>query len=112
MGLDPQGTGLLLALAIMGLLSLAVFRPGPLEEAPRAAGVVAIAWLYCGLLASTVVGLRFRFGFGWVILVFVVAWANDTVFFYQTADSARRSDAVWRHVVGTQRSSDVITSAA
>ena len=30
-----------------------------------------------------------------------VAWANDTVFFYQTADSARRSDAVWRHVLGT-----------
>src|SRR6266550_1823036 len=36
-----------------------------------------------------------------------VAWANDTVFFYQTADSARRSDAVWRHVIGTPRSSDV-----
>ncbi|HJQ54320.1 MAG TPA: S9 family peptidase, partial [Gemmatimonadaceae bacterium] len=36
-----------------------------------------------------------------------VAWANDTVLFYQTADSARRSDAVWRHVVGTPRSSDV-----
>src|SRR5450759_2164133 len=27
-----------------------------------------------------------------------VAWANDTVLFYQTADSARRSNAVWRHV--------------
>src|SRR3954471_12564265 len=36
-----------------------------------------------------------------------VAWANDTVFFYQTADSARRADAVWRHVLGTPRSSDV-----
>jgi oligopeptidase B len=36
-----------------------------------------------------------------------IAWANDTVFFYQTADSARRSDAVWRHVLGTPRSSDV-----
>jgi len=36
-----------------------------------------------------------------------VAWANDTVLFYQTADSARRSDAVWRHVIGTPRSSDV-----
>jgi oligopeptidase B len=36
-----------------------------------------------------------------------VAWANDTVLFYQTADSARRSDAVWRHVLGTSRSSDV-----
>jgi oligopeptidase B len=36
-----------------------------------------------------------------------IAWANDTVLFYQTADSARRSDAVWRHVLGTPRSSDV-----
>jgi len=36
-----------------------------------------------------------------------IAWANDTVFFYQTADSARRADAVWRHVLGTPRSTDV-----
>ncbi len=36
-----------------------------------------------------------------------VAWANDTVLFYQTADSARRSNAVWRHVLGTPKSSDV-----
>src|SRR2546423_4947743 len=36
-----------------------------------------------------------------------IAWANDTVLFYQTADSARRSDAVWRHVIGTPRSSDI-----
>ncbi len=36
-----------------------------------------------------------------------VAWANDSIFFYQTADSARRSNAVWRHVVGTPTSSDV-----
>jgi oligopeptidase B len=36
-----------------------------------------------------------------------IAWANDTVLFYQTADSARRADAVWRHVVGTPQSSDV-----
>src|SRR3954469_1442784 len=36
-----------------------------------------------------------------------VAWANDTVLFYQTADSARRSDAVWRHILGSPQSSDV-----
>jgi oligopeptidase B len=36
-----------------------------------------------------------------------IAWANDSVFFYQTADSARRADAVWRHVLGTPRSRDV-----
>ena len=36
-----------------------------------------------------------------------VAWANDSILFYQTADSARRANAVWRHVLGTPRSSDV-----
>ena len=36
-----------------------------------------------------------------------VAFANDTLLFYQTADSARRSNAVWRHVIGTPRSRDV-----
>jgi oligopeptidase B len=36
-----------------------------------------------------------------------VAWANDSVLFYQTADSARRSNAVWRHLLGTPKSSDV-----
>jgi len=36
-----------------------------------------------------------------------VAWANDSVLFYQTADSARRSNAVWRHQLGTPKSSDV-----
>ncbi|HJP85187.1 MAG TPA: S9 family peptidase [Gemmatimonadaceae bacterium] len=36
-----------------------------------------------------------------------VAWANDTVLFYQTPDSARRSDAVWRHIIGKPRSSDI-----
>src|SRR6266481_5111109 len=36
-----------------------------------------------------------------------IAWANDTVLFYQTADSARRADAVWRHVLGTPKSGDV-----
>ena len=36
-----------------------------------------------------------------------IAWANDTILFYQTADSARRSNAVWRHVLGRPKSSDV-----
>jgi oligopeptidase B len=36
-----------------------------------------------------------------------VAWANDSILFYQKADSARRANAVWRHVVGTPVASDV-----
>jgi oligopeptidase B len=36
------------------------------------------------------------------------AWADDNrTFFYLTADSAKRGNAVWRHVVGTPRASDV-----
>ena len=36
------------------------------------------------------------------------AWADDNrTFFYMTADSAKRGNAVWRHVVGRPRSGDV-----
>ncbi|MEO6210773.1 MAG: S9 family peptidase [Gemmatimonadaceae bacterium] len=37
-----------------------------------------------------------------------LAWANDNrTVFYSTADSARRTNAVWRHVLGDARSKDV-----
>ncbi|HWA40718.1 MAG TPA: prolyl oligopeptidase family serine peptidase, partial [Gemmatimonadales bacterium] len=37
------------------------------------------------------------------------AWANDNeTIFYTTADSARRSDKIWRHVIGTPRQYDVL----
>jgi oligopeptidase B len=37
-----------------------------------------------------------------------LAWANDNrTLFYMTADSARRNNAVWRHVIGDPRSKDV-----
>lgn len=36
------------------------------------------------------------------------AWASDNrTFFYMTADSAKRGNAVWRHVIGTPRDADV-----
>ena len=35
------------------------------------------------------------------------AWASDSrTFFYMTADSAKRGNAVWRHVIGTPRDQD------
>ncbi len=35
------------------------------------------------------------------------AWADDNrTFFYMTADSAKRGNAVWRHVIGTPRDQD------
>ncbi|MBA2684652.1 MAG: S9 family peptidase [Gemmatimonadaceae bacterium] len=37
-----------------------------------------------------------------------LAWANDNrTLFYSTADSARRTNAVWRHTLGNPRSKDV-----
>jgi len=36
------------------------------------------------------------------------AWADDNrTFFYMTADSAKRGNAAWRHVIGTPRAQDV-----
>ena len=36
------------------------------------------------------------------------AWANDNrTFFYLTPDSAKRGNAIWRHVIGTPQSQDV-----
>jgi oligopeptidase B len=36
------------------------------------------------------------------------AWTDDNrTFFYMTADSAKRGNAVWRHVIGTARDQDV-----
>ncbi len=77
-----ERVGLAAAFGVLGLLTLALFRRGPIADAPRAAGAVALTWLYCGLLVSTVTGLRLRFGFAWVILVFVMTWANDTFAYF------------------------------
>ncbi|MDH5234678.1 MAG: oligopeptidase B, partial [Gemmatimonadota bacterium] len=38
-----------------------------------------------------------------------LAWASDNrTLFYQTPDSAKRGDTVWRHVLGTPRAADVL----
>jgi phosphatidate cytidylyltransferase len=71
-----------LAVAAMALLVLNLFRPGPIERAPHRVAASALAWLYCGVLISTVVGLRVHFGFGWVVLAFVVSWLNDTLAYF------------------------------
>ena len=49
---------------------------------PRAMSVVALSWLYCGVLLASLVGLRLRFDVGWVILAFVVTWGNDTFAYF------------------------------
>ena len=78
----PPSVSLALAVAAMMLLVLNLFRPGPLDGAPQRVAASALAWIYCGLLIATVVGVRLRFGFAWVILTFVVTWLNDTLAYF------------------------------
>jgi phosphatidate cytidylyltransferase len=68
--------------AAMALLALHLVSDRPIEEVWRAAAVATLAWLYTALLVTTVLGIRLRFGFPWVILAFVVTWANDTLAFF------------------------------
>ena len=78
----PGWSGLALAGAIIVLFVFSLFRRSPLEEVPRAIAVVALSWLYCGVLLASLVGLRLRFDVGWVILAFVVTWGNDTFAYF------------------------------
>jgi phosphatidate cytidylyltransferase len=72
----------LVAVAAMVLLAATLFRPGGLEHAPARASSAALAWLYCGFLCASVVAVRMRFGFGWVVMSFVVTWMNDTFAYF------------------------------
>jgi phosphatidate cytidylyltransferase len=78
----PGWSGLALAAATVALLFMFLFRREPLEQIPRSVSVVVLAWLYCGLLIATLVALRIRFGVAWVIVAFVVTWANDTCAYF------------------------------
>ncbi len=78
----PGWSGLALAAATVALLTMFLFRREPLERIPRSVSVVVLAWLYCGLLTATIVALRVRFGVAWVIMAFVVTWANDTCAYF------------------------------
>jgi len=78
----PGWSGLALAAATIALLAVFLFRRAPLEQIPRAVAVVVLSWLYCGLLLASLVALRLRFGVAWVILAFVVTFANDTAAYF------------------------------
>jgi phosphatidate cytidylyltransferase len=78
----PPWSGLALAGATAVLLSLLLIRHDDMTQVPARAGRIALGWLYCGLLPASIVGLRLRFGFDWVILAFVVTWANDTFAYF------------------------------
>ncbi len=78
----PGWSGLALAGATVVLLAVFLFRREPLERIPRSIAVVALSWLYCGLLIAALVGVRHRFDVPWVIMAFVVTWANDTFAYF------------------------------
>jgi phosphatidate cytidylyltransferase len=78
----PGWAPLALAFATLGLFAVLLFTHEQQEEVPTRAGRVALAWIYCGLLASTLVGLRVHGGTAWVVLAFVVTWANDTFAYF------------------------------
>ncbi len=78
----PEWAPLVLAFATLGLLGLLLFFHQEQAEVPARAGRVTLAWLYCGLLASTLVGLRVHGGTAWVVLAFAVTWSNDTFAYF------------------------------
>ena len=81
-GAYPEWMLVLVGIAGMTLLAATLFRPGGLEHAPARASSAALAWFYCGFLCAVVVALRMRFGFGWVVMAFVVTWMNDTFAYF------------------------------
>lgn len=94
-GLLPDWSPLALAGAAVALLAAFLFRKKELEYVPRAAGAVALSWLWVGLLAASVVRLRAldgggRAGFGWVLLAFAVTWGNDTFAYFAGLAFGRR----------------------
>jgi phosphatidate cytidylyltransferase len=95
----PQGgrsfqdwAGVLAAGAVVALLAAAMLQRGSLEQAPRSAALGALAWGYAGLLPASVVALRVRedAGWQWVVLLFVVTWANDTFAYFTGRFLGRR----------------------
>jgi len=72
----PSWAPVALPFAGIGLLTIHLFRT-ELAEAPRRASAVALAWVYVAPALASVVSLRLLFGWGWVLLAFVLAWAND-----------------------------------
>src|SRR5512140_1168506 len=78
----PGWAGLALAAATVAVMIVFLFRRVPLEGIPRSLSIVVLSWLYCGLLIASLVGLRDRFDVAWVIVAFVVSWANDTFAYF------------------------------
>jgi phosphatidate cytidylyltransferase len=81
-GTYPEWMVVALGFAALVVLASTLLRNSDLALAPARSSASALAWLYCGLLVGSVVAIRMRFGFGWVILTFVVTWLNDTFAYF------------------------------
>jgi phosphatidate cytidylyltransferase len=68
--------------ALIVSMGTVLFNPAALDKAPQVASLYAFGWLYCGLLLGAFVGIRVRFGFGWVVLALSITWANDTLAYF------------------------------
>ncbi|HCF59247.1 MAG TPA: phosphatidate cytidylyltransferase [Myxococcales bacterium] len=67
------------AIALLIALYAYYLIAGPLPEAPARVATVFTGFFYCGVLSSTVAGLRvLPHGLSWVFLVLLVTWGNDT----------------------------------
>jgi phosphatidate cytidylyltransferase len=77
----PDWAPVALPFAVIGLLTIHLLGSA-LEVVPRRASAVGLAWCYVAPAVAAVVSLRLRFGFGWVLMAFVVAWANDTAAYF------------------------------
>jgi phosphatidate cytidylyltransferase len=77
----PDWAPVALPFAGIGLLTLHLLGT-ELDAVLRRASGVALAWIYVAPVVAAVVSLRLRFGFGWVLLSFVLAWANDTAAYF------------------------------
>jgi phosphatidate cytidylyltransferase len=74
--------GVMGAGAVVAVMATAMLQRGELPQAPRSAALAALAWGYAGLLPAAVVALREGAGWQWVVLLFVVTWANDTFAYF------------------------------
>jgi phosphatidate cytidylyltransferase len=75
-------SGVVSAAAVVAVLVAAMAQEGELAQAPRSAALGVLAWAYTGLLPAAVVALREDAGWQWVVLLFVVTWANDTLAYF------------------------------
>ncbi|MGC4115716.1 MAG: phosphatidate cytidylyltransferase [Myxococcales bacterium] len=77
---DRYAAGVVVGTGALTILAFSYYLlRGPLPEAPLRVAFLVTGVAYCGLLLSTLSGLRpMQDGLGWIILALAVTWGNDT----------------------------------